>query len=207
MIIWEFSLWEERERYLCIVYTPELGERVRVFHHLEAIKVRGQETRKKRVCHDLIPHITARVGGVFQLAVVMILVHVQHRHPSVLSTRIVARRHRKKLPIVGFNVHHVHGSNPTATVPSKPYHHSLKLQLQQAPLSLSQISDNIYNAFIYLLFTYFYIYNSIVPCLASPTSPHFTVFSKRGAAYNCPEYSRKWSSKNLSSFCRKIQRA
>ena len=159
MIIWEFSLWEERERYLCIVYTPELGERVRVFHHLEAIKVRGQETRKKRVCHDLIPHITARVGGVFQLAVVMILVHVQHRHPSVLSTRIVARRHRKKLPIVGFNVHHVHGSNPTATVPSKPYHHSLKLLLQQAPLSLSLKSQITYimHLFIYYSHTFTYI--------------------------------------------------
>lgn len=101
----------------------EYGEQFRVHHHLEAIKVRGQETRKKRVCHDFIPH-TASVGGVV-VAVVMFLSDIaiaSDRYPSIITrVVVVTERQRKKLPI-SFHVRHVHLRKLTATVPSKPYH-------------------------------------------------------------------------------------
>jgi len=76
------------------------------------------------MCHDFIPH-TASVGGVV-VGVVMILGDAvgSDRYSSItahLSTRIVTKRQRKKLPI-SFHVHHVHLRKLTAAVPSKPYH-------------------------------------------------------------------------------------
>lgn len=112
-------------------------------YHLEAIKVRGQETRKERVSHDLVPHTTASVVVLLLLAAVVMILSIAHdnRYPSHLGTRIVvavvAQRQRKELPI-SFHVHHVHRRrNTTATVTSKPYH-SFKLKSRKTHiLSLS----------------------------------------------------------------------
>lgn len=69
-------------KLLCtkVIYLSEHGgvliKSLELHDHLQAIEVRGQETRKERVCHDFIPHSHSTTASVVVVVVLLLLLAV-----------------------------------------------------------------------------------------------------------------------------------